>query len=312
MKRIVFFGSSLSSRFCLNEIITAGYEVAAVVTQPDRPAGRGKKLLVSEVKKLALEKKIPVLQPERVRKNPEFRAILTEIGPDLNIVVAYGQIIPGSIIYLPEYNSINLHLSLLPCYRGSSPVQWALLNGEEKTGVTIFELSKKMDEGPIYSHQELSILPGENAVELERRLIQLGARLLLATIPKIPVTDPIAQDHAAATYVAKLTKEDGRIDWNKTALQIDRQVRAFTPWPSAFTLWKGKRMKVIKGEVAAGNKVIARKPGEISALDKNGIAICCQDGSVYLIKEVQPENKKVMPAYAFSRGTQMTAGDFFG
>lgn len=311
MKKIVFFGSSLSSRLCLNELIKAGYEISAVVTQPDRPSGRGKKILVSEVKKLALDQNLTIFQPEKVRKNPEFREQLEKISPDLNVVVAYGQIIPGSIIFLPKYNSINLHLSLLPHYRGSSPVQWAILQGAEKTGITIFELSKKMDEGPIYAHRELATLPGENAAELELRLIRSGAQLLLDTIPKIPDLDPVPQDHAAATYVTKLSKEDGCINWDQPALQIERQVRAFTPWPSTFTYWKNKRLKVIKGEVLAEKNCPRQKSGEILHIDKAGIAMCCQNGTIYLIKEVQPENKKIMPAFAFSIGMQLNPGDRF-
>jgi len=311
LKKLIFFGSTLSSCFCLNELLKAGHEISAVVTQPDRPAGRGKKILMSPVKKLALEQNLTIFQPVKVRKNPEFREKMERIAPDLNVVVAYGQIIPGSIIFLPKFNSINLHLSLLPKFRGSSPVQWAILKGAEKTGITIFELSKKMDEGPIYTKLELAIQPGENAAELETRLIRSGAQLLLDTIPQIPDLDPLPQDHKAATYVSKLNKEDGLINWTESAVQIDRQVRAFTPWPSSFTFRQNKRLKLISGKVLAKQNCFSGKPGEILQSDKNGIEVCCQNGTVYLIIEVQPENKKIMPAYAFSIGAKLCIGDRF-
>jgi methionyl-tRNA formyltransferase len=224
--------------------------------------------------------------------------------------VAYGQIIPASIIYLPQYNSINLHFSLLPKYRGASPVQWTLLRGENKTGITIFELNEKMDEGDILTQEEVDISPGENALELETRLAHKGAELLVRTISSIDKIKHVKQDHSQATLAPKVKKEDGRIDWTKDAPYIDRQVRAFNPWPSAFSFFKERRIKIYKG-TEKGKSAECSSHGEILGIKKEGLEVCCGGQSVYLIQRIQPENKKEMDAYAFSLGTEMKVGDKF-
>lgn len=309
--KVVFFGSPSSALPSLKKILESGHSVELIITQPDKPTGRGKRLLPCPVKQMALDLNIPVSQPLKIRKDTATLEQLKKIQPDLAVVVAYGQIIPASIIYLPKHNSLNVHFSLLPLYRGASPVQWALLNGEEKTGITIFELNEKMDEGDVLAQQETEILPEENAAELEARLAQLGADLLIKTIDRIENLKHQKQDHSQATYAPKLKKEDGKIDWKKDSLDIQRQVRAFTPWPSAYAFIRGKRVKIPKGQKSEGRAAPASHPGEILNIGKEGIEICCGGRSLFLIERIQPENRNEMDAFAFSLGMRIRPGDKF-
>ena len=308
--KIVFFGSPASALPSFKKLLEAGHRLELVIAQPDKPRGRGKKLTPPPVKDLAQESKIPCYQPHKIRKDSEAFEKIKNIKPDLIVVVAYGQIIPASIIYLPKHNSVNLHFSLLPKYRGASPVQWALLKGEVKTGLTIFQLNEKMDEGDILSQEEVEILPDEKAYELEARLAEMGAELLVKTISQIDEIHPLKQDHAQATYAPKLKKDDGRIDWANDALFIDRQVRAFTLWPSAFAFLNDKRVKIIEGKVKE-EPIHSSSPGKILAVSKTGIEVCCGRRSSYLIQKLQPENKKAMDAYAFFLGAKIEIGDTF-
>lgn len=307
--KTVFFGSPASALPSLKRIREAGHSIELVITQPDKPTGRGKKLMPCPVKKMALDLNIPVYQPSRIKKDATALEKLKDIQPDLNIVVAYGQIIPSTIIYLPKFNSLNVHFSLLPKYRGASPIQWALLNGEDKTGITLFELNEKMDEGDILVQEEIDILPSENAAELEARLAQIGAELLIKTINNIEKIVPQKQDHSQATYAPKLSKEDGRIDWTKDSLHIERQLRAFTPWPSTFAFIGEKRIKIHKGKRMESHAPPPSSPGEIVGIRKEGIEVCCGEKSVFLIERLQPENRNSMDAYAFSLGERIKTGD---
>jgi len=309
--KIVFFGSPASALPSLQRIREAGHSIELVITQPDKPTGRGKKLMPCPVKKMALDLNIPVYQPSRIKKDATALEKLKDIQPDLNVVVAYGQIIPSSIIYLPKFNSVNVHFSLLPKYRGASPVQWALLNGEDKTGITLFELNEKMDEGDILTQEEIDILPSENAADLEARLAQIGAELLVKTIDGIDKIKPRKQDHSQATYASKLSKEDGRIDWTKDSLRIERQLRAFTPWPSTFAFIGEKRIKIHKGKSMDKPASPSSSYGEIVEIRKEGIEVRCGEQSVFLIERLQPENRKIMDAYAFSLGGSVRIGEKF-
>jgi methionyl-tRNA formyltransferase len=308
--RIVFFGSPDTAIPSLFKLIKAGHEIKLVVTQPDSYSGRGRRSSQSPVKKNALEHNVPVYQPQRIRKDPDALKIIQEANPDIIIVVAYGQIIPSSIIYLPPYNSWNLHFSLLPKYRGAAPVQWALLKGETTTGVTIFELNEKMDEGDILARRKVPILPNEKAYELEARLASLGSDLLINTLNIINSVKKIPQDNSEASYAPLLKKEDGRIDWNKTSKDIENQIRAFDPWPSSYTFISDIRLKILEGENKCG-VVQHCKPGQILSISRKGIAVCCKDNSIFLIKKLQPENKSPMEAFAFSHGVRLEVGDFF-
>jgi methionyl-tRNA formyltransferase len=308
--KIVFFGSPDSAVYSLRKILEEGHSVELIITKPDMPAGRGKKMASPPVKRFAQANNIPIYQPKKIRKDPVALEKLKDINPDMNVVVAYGQIIPAPIIYYPRYNSINLHFSLLPKYRGASPVHWSILNGEKNTGVTVFELNEKMDSGDILSMQELPILPGEYAHELEVRLAIIGSGLLCRTIDQIDSILHTKQDHSEATFAPLLKKEDGRLDWTKNAIEIDRNIRAFTPWPSAFSFFDQKRIKLIRGKKQNG-KPPSQTPGEILDVNKSGIQVSCGQNSTYLIQELQPEGKKIMSAYAFSLGTVIDPGNRF-
>ena len=308
--KLVFFGSPATALVSLKRIIEEGHRIELVISQPDKPTGRGKKLIPTPLKRFAQDLNIPVYQPVKIRKDQIALEKIKKINPDLNVVVAYGQIIPSSIIFLPKYNSINVHFSLLPKYRGASPIQWALLNGERKTGVTIFELNERMDEGDILTKEEVDIHPEEGASELEARLAQKGAELLIKTIAKIGKIKPQKQDHSQATYAPRIKKEDGRIKWEKNAIFIERLVKAYTPWPSAYTFLADRRIKILKGKKEAF-KGQSSSQGEILEVKKKGIEVCCGDASVFLIENLQPENKKPMSAYSFSLGAKIRPGDRF-
>jgi methionyl-tRNA formyltransferase len=310
--RIVFFGSPASALPSLRRILEAGHSVELIITQPDKPSGRGKKVTPCPVKQAALELNISTCQPVKIKQDLIALEKIKEIQPELIVVAAYGQIIPASIIYLPRHRSVNVHFSLLPKYRGASPVQWALLNGEEKTGLTIFELNEKMDEGDILSQEEVEILPEENAAELEVRLAQIGAELLVETIARIESAEHRKQDHSRATYAPRLKKEDGRIDWGKNALQIERQVRAFTPWPSAYAFLDEKRIIILKGKRIEDKFSPSSSPGEILELKKEGIEICCGQRTIYLVQNLQAEGRRKMDAYDFCLGTRVRVGDKLG
>ena len=305
--KIVFFGSPSSAVPSLNRIIEDGHNIELVITQPDRPSGRGHTLSFSPVKKKALENNIPLFQPVKIRKDPDIVNQLMEIQPDLNVVVAYGQIIPALVTHLPMHKSINLHFSLLPKYRGASPVQWTLLNGDQETGITIFELNEKMDEGDILTQKKVDIFPSDDALTLESRLACAGAELLSETIARIKKIQPKMQDFSLATYAKKIKKEDGRIDWNKNAHQIERMLKAYSHWPSVFTFFGDTRVKIVRGKhIDSANT--KSSPGQIINVHKKGIETACGQDSVFLIESLQPENKKVMNAYAYSLGSRIHSG----
>ncbi|MCD6515869.1 MAG: methionyl-tRNA formyltransferase [Candidatus Aminicenantes bacterium] len=308
---IVFFGSPQTAIPSLKALLKAGHSVPLVITQPDRPSGRGRNLKPCPVKKFAEKNKIPVLQPAKIRKDKECFNALKKINPDINVVAAYGQIIPSEIIYLPRYDSINIHFSYLPKYRGASPVQWALLNGEKKTGITLFRLNEKMDQGDILARKSVWIRQDENSMELEERLAEMSAPFLVETLSKIGTILPEPQDHTKATYAPLISKQDGRIKWEKTAESIYNQVRAFFPWPSSFTFFDKKRMKIIKTNDLNQKAETPVSPGEITNIDEKGITVGCGGNTLLLIEKLQPENKKAMSAHSFSLGARIKPGDTF-
>jgi len=310
--RTVFFGSPEAALPSLRALLDAGHGVELVVTQPDRPAGRGKHPTASAVKEFAFTRGLSVYQPERVRKDPAAAGLLRGTGADLSVVVAYGQILPLEIIGIPLHGTINVHFSLLPKYRGAAPVQAAVLAGEAKTGITIFRLNEKMDEGDILSSREIDISPKETAGELEARLATLGADLLVATIALIGSLAPTPQNPALATLAPKLRKEDGRIDWRLEASVIDRHVRAFTPRPSAFTFHKGQRMILLKGAPSLDVVVPSGPPGSVLRVTKRGFQVQAGAGSLYWIESLQPESRGPMDAYTYSLNGRATAGDILG
>lgn len=287
------------------------FSVAAVVTQPDKPKGRDLQLQPSPVKSLALKLNLPVLQPAKARDG-QFISELREFKPDLIVVAAYGQILPQSILDLPKSGCVNVHTSLLPKYRGAAPIQTAILNGETETGVTIMKMDAGLDTGDILSQTRTPILPDDNSQTLHDRLAQLGADLLVATIPDFVAgkIQPRPQPAEGASYAAKIKKEDGKIDWSEPAEKILNQLRAFTPWPGAFTFLKAESklqlLKIWKAEIVekSGNT------GEILSADKNGIVAACGKDALRIL-ELQREGGRRLSAQEFLAGHPLKQGGRF-
>lgn len=309
--KIVFFGSPAAALPSLRALLGAGHAVELVVTQPDKPAGRGRKLQPSAVKAFAVERGIPVIEPAKIRTDGSALERIRSAAPDINVVVAYGQIIPNAIHALPRRRSLNVHFSLLPKYRGAAPVQWTILNGDAESGVTIIELDDRMDEGDILAVNRVPIGPRETARELEERLAGLGASLLLETIEHIEGVSRIAQDHSLASLAPKIKKEDGRIRWEFNAMTLDRKVRALADRPGVYTFFKGRRIGILSGRnVEAANA--GQAPGTVLAVGKDGLTVACGGGTAFLVEELRPEGKGPMAAYVFSLGTRIDPGDSLG
>jgi methionyl-tRNA formyltransferase len=309
--KIVFFGSPAAALPSLRGLIDAGHSVELVVTQPDKPAGRGRKLQPSAVKAFALEREIPVIEPAKIRTDESALERIRAAAPDLNVVVAYGQIIPNAIHAFPRYRSLNVHFSLLPKYRGAAPVQWAVLNGDAESGVTIIELDDRMDEGDILAVERVPVGPRETARELENRLAGLGAALLIETIERIDEIRRAVQDHGRASLAPKIKKEDGRIRWELNAVTVDRKVRALADRPGAYTFFKGRRIGILRGRnFETANAGLA--PGTVFAVGKEGLTVACGGGTAFLVEELQPEGKSPMTAHVFSLGTKINPGDLMG
>ncbi len=284
------------------------FQVVAVVTQPDKPKGRDLKLTPSPVKILAEKLNLPVLQPFKARDD-NFLSQLRGLNPDLMVVVAYGQILPQTILDLPAHGCLNVHTSLLPKYRGAAPIQWAIADGEPETGVTIMKMDAGLDTGPVLSMRRTPILPTDDSQILHDRLAQLGAELLAETIPDYIAGKilPQPQPTEGSTYAAKIKKEDGQIDWNLPAQQICNRLRAFTPWPGAFTFLlaepKPQLLKIWKAEVIEKSG----KAGEVLSADKTGIVVGCGQGALRIL-ELQREGAKRLPAEQFLSGFPVKTG----
>ncbi len=295
----------------LEALIENGYDVVGVFCQPDRPKGRGHKLAACPVKELALKHNIPVFQPERI-KRPEGVEMLKSCAPDLCVTAAFGQLLSQEILDIPPLGTINVHSSLLPRHRGSAPINWSVIMGEQVTGVTTMFTDKGMDTGDILLMKETPIGEKENAGELSDRLAVMGAQLLVETIRELEAGTlrRIPQDHEAATYEPKMDKELGRIDWAKTAREIDCLVRGTTPWPGAYTTLGEQTIKVFELAVREGG--VSGEPGEIVAADaKNGLVVSCGDHDVEL-KQIQMPGAKRMNAKDYLRGHTMDTGVCLG
>ena len=305
--RIVFMGTPDFSVPALNALVDAGHEVAAVVTQPDRPKGRGKDVQMTPVKLQALEYGIPVYQPEKV-KDPAFVEILKELHPEAIVVIAFGQILSKAILDIPPYGCVNIHASLLPKYRGAAPIQWAVIDGEKETGVTTMMMDVEMDTGDMLEKTVVKLNPDETGGSLFDRLSLLGGDLILSTLSKLEKGEitPQPQDHAQATYVKKISKSMGDIDWTMDAVSIERLVRGLNPWPSAFTRWNGKMLKIWEAKVLPDLETKAPCGSVISASDE-GLKIQTGNG-VLCVTSLQLEGKKRMDTAAFLRGYQVESG----
>jgi methionyl-tRNA formyltransferase len=306
--KTVFMGTPEFAALSLRAVCDAGIEVVAVVTQPDKPKGRGNLMIPSPVKQLALERGIPVFQPRRAE---EIIEELKALSPDFIIVVAFGQILRRSVLDIPKKGCINVHASLLPQCRGASPINLVIINGESETGVTTMKLDEGMDTGDILLTETTPILPEDNASTLHDRLAEIGARLLVETIRAYDTITPKKQAECGdATYVTKLTKDTGRIDWAKSGEQIRNLVRGCNPWPSAFTFHKGVMMKVWEVMVKESGVVPASEPGTVLKTGADGIEVAVGDGTI-LIKDIQREGKKRLPACEFLRGYTLCEGEKF-
>jgi len=307
--RIIFFGTPSFALPTLRTLFEGPDEVIAVVTQPDREKGRGRKVLFSPVKELALQHDLTPLQPEKV-KEEVFQEALRSLQPDLIVVVAYGQILTKSILKIPKYGAVNVHASLLPKYRGAAPIAWTILNGEKVTGVTTMVMDEGMDTGDILLQAEVPIGDDETCEALHDRLASSGARLLLETVEKMKGGNiqPIPQDHSKATYAPPLKKEDGHIDWKKEAMEIDRQIRAFNPWPGAFTKLGDQWLKIYKGEIR--EKAPIGKAGAVVWVGSDFIEVGTGKDS-FLIREVQLEGRRRMTIREFLSGHPIPMGTVF-
>ena len=307
--RIVFFGTPTFALPTLQTLFEGPDEVVAAVTQPDREKGRGRRVVFSPVKELALRHSLALLQPERV-KEELFQKAVIGLHPDLFVVVAFGQILPKSILNIPKFGAINIHASLLPKYRGAAPIARAILNGEKVTGMTTMVMDEGMDTGDILLQVETAIGNEETCEMLHDRLASLGAQLLKETLEKIKAGNihPIPQDHSKATYASPLKKEDGIIDWKKGANEINCQVRAFNPWPGAFTKLGDQWLKIYKGEVR--EKPLTGRAGEVVWVASDFIEV--ETGKdLFRIQEVQLEGRRRMAIRDFLSGHPISVGTVF-
>ena len=304
MHKLVFFGTP---EICLPflELLHAHFTIALIVTQPDTMAGRNrKKLLVPAAKTFALEKNIEVIQPDSL-KDDSLVEKLTRLEPFISVVISYGKIIPGRIFKIPKFGTINVHFSLLPYYRGAAPVQRAIADGQSKTGITIFEIVKKMDAGDIWAMKEMDIAPDDTTGTLWDRMSREGAPFLIDTIKKITSgqLQKYPQDHDRATFAPIVQKEEGSIDWNLTAPQIYNKFRAFTPWPGIFFCMKEKSFKLTKVKVSGESH--EKKPGHVLTWDKISLKVCCGQGTVLEVFELQPQGKNPMAPYCYCMGNEL-------
>ena len=300
--RIVFFGTPLFALPSLEALHDVGEHICGVVTQPDRKKGRHRLVASPPVKEFALKKKLKVLQPLTI-KQPPFLDELATLRPDVIIVVAYGKILPGTVLHLPPHGCINVHASLLPKYRGAAPVQWALLMGEHTTGVTTMHMDEGLDTGMILLQEKTTITENDNAATLGKKLAELGAALLLRTLAKIRNGSlrPVPQK-GSPTYAPPLKKEDGKIDWTKSAKDLSNFVRGMYPWPGAYCHLMGERIKIIKANPLEGSGVAGR-------IEHSGQQLIIGTGKGLLsVTELQPQNKRPMSATSFLQGRSLIQG----
>ena len=307
--RVVFMGTPGFAVGTLKALLEAGHDVAAVVTQPDKPKGRGKELLMTPVKAEAVKHDIPVFQPERVRKNEEFLEELKKLAPDVIVVVAFGQILPVSILTLPKYGCVNVHASLLPMYRGAAPLQWVIINGEKVSGVTTMQMDKGLDTGDMLLKEEVAIEPKETYETYHDKLSVVGAELLIKTLDGLEAgtITPVKQE-GDTCYASMIDKSLGNLDFTRPAVELERLMRGLDPAPAAYSFLDGKLLKLFGADVVDTDKEYsAQECGIITNITKNTFDITTGAG-VLRVNEVQLEGKKRMDAASFLRGCRLTEG----
>jgi methionyl-tRNA formyltransferase len=308
--RIVFMGTPEAAVPSLQRLLQDGHDIAAVWTKPDKPAGRGDRLHSSPIKDFALANNLPVEQPNKI-KTEEAKNLFTSYQAEVAVVVAYGRILPPEFLRAPRRGCINVHFSLLPLYRGAAPANWAIVNGERKTGVTTMFIEDKLDSGPILLQRETPIGETETTPELMQRLATIGADLLSETIAQLKVITPRPQHDRDATFAPLLQKIDGVIDWSNPAAMIECRVRGFQPWPNAYTHHKSNRLIIWQAEAVEATGLDAR-PGEVIAAHGDGLLVKSGDETALRLIEVQPESKRRMSVRDFLNGTHLKIGDRFG
>ena len=308
--RIVYMGTPEIAATILERLLEEPYEVVLVVTQPDRPKGRGNTLTCSPVKELAVSRGIPVFTPEKLRL-PENVEVVCEAEPDMIVVAAFGQILPKSVLDIPRYGCINVHASLLPKYRGAAPIQWSILDGESETGITIMYMNEGLDTGDILLQKVVPIDAEETGGSLHDKLAETGAEALVEAIPGIidGTLEPVPQGEMTTPYAKQLTKEMGRLDFSWDAEKLERYVRGLNPWPGTYTFRDGQMLKIWAAEVCDGS--YEAMPGTVVAADKNSFSV--QTGSgVLRVTEIQPQGKRRMSAEEYLRGYRMEQGTVLG
>ncbi len=306
---LVFCGTPQFAVPTLEKLSAAGFPIHLVVTQPDRPKGRGLELVASPVKQSAQALGLPITQPERIKTNEEFRAQLEAIKPDAIIVVGYGRIIPQWMLDLPPLGNINLHASLLPKYRGAAPIQWAIASGETVTGVTTMRIDAGLDTGDILLQEELPIAPDDTSETIAPKLAEIGANLMVQTLNRLKAgaVTAIPQDNSRATLAPILEKEDGQIDFSRTNAEILNRLRGFQPWPGAYTKFRGKNLQILKAQIASENV----PPGEL-AVNSNRLLLGCATNTSLEILELQLEGKKRTSARDFIQGYRPKPSETLG
>lgn len=309
--RVVFMGTPDFAVGTLEALLEAGHEVVAVVTQPDKPKGRGKTLMPTPVKEAALARMIPVLQPKKVRE-PEFVETLRKIGPDVIVVAAFGQIISKEILEMPRYGCINVHASLLPAYRGAAPIQWAVINGDKESGVTIMRMNEGLDTGDMIDKVVVPLDENETGGSLFDKLSAAGAKLCAEVLEKLENGTAVFEKQpelSTTDYAAMIDKKMGKINWERPAKEIEQLIHGLNPWPSAYTFMKGKSLKLWTASVVYEEREAV--PGEIVEIGKEGILVKTGEG-LLLIRELQLEGKKRMDTAAFLRGYTVDKGWILG
>ena len=309
--RVIFMGTPDFSVGTLEALIAAGHDVCLAVTQPDKPKGRGKEMQFPPVKKMAIKHGIPVYQPRKIRE-PECVETLRKYNADVMVVIAFGQILPGTILEMTPYGCINVHASLLPKYRGAAPIQWSIIEGEAVTGVTTMQMDEGLDTGDMIMKKEVPIAEDETGESLHDKLAEAGAALCVETLKALKDKTAVfeKQGESPTAYAKMLTKEMGNIDWSRSAVQIERLVRGLNSWPSAYTHWDGKVMKIWRAKAEA-DQAEAGQPGTVTEVDKDSFAVQTGDG-VLRVYEVQIPGKKRMDTGAFLRGYAMEPGTLLG
>lgn len=308
--KVVYMGTPDFAVGALESIIEAGHEVVLVVTQPDKPKGRGKEMQMTPVKKCALAHDIPVFQPVKI-KEKEAVDYLRTFGADIFVVAAFGQILSSEILHMPKYGCVNIHASLLPMYRGAAPIQAVILNKEKETGVTIMQMDEGLDTGDMLMKESIPIAADETGETLHDKLSELGAKMIVKALVAIEEGSltPVPQGDGKTCYASMLKKELGHIDWNKSADDIEHLVRGLYPWPGTFTFLNGKMMKICA--VALSDCPVSGKPGELCEVTKDSLIINTGEGTLE-IKELQPEGKKRMTVHDFLLGNKLEKGMYFG